>query len=68
MVFYMGLYKDIIERAVWTAVQSFLAVFTVADLSTAKSASVAGMGALISAVKSIAATKVGDPNTAATIK
>tara|TARA_R100000781_G_scaffold15171_2_gene12536 strand:+ start:379 stop:573 length:195 start_codon:yes stop_codon:yes gene_type:complete len=64
----MGLYKDIIERAVWTAVQSFLAVFTVADLSTAKSASVAGMGALISAVKSIAATKVGDPNTAATIK
>ena len=64
----MSLYKDIIERAVWTAVQSFLAVFTVSDLSSTKAASVVGMGALISAVKSIAATKVGDPNTAATVK
>ena len=64
----MSRYKDIIERAVWTAVQSFLAVFTVSDLSSTKAASVAGMGALISAVKSIAATKVGDPNTAATVK
>tara|TARA_R100001230_G_C5561179_1_gene85726 strand:- start:117 stop:314 length:198 start_codon:yes stop_codon:yes gene_type:complete len=64
----MGLYKDIIERAVWTAVQSFLAVFTVADLSSAKSASVAGMGALISAVKSIAATKVGNPDNASVLK
>ena len=64
----MTLYKDIIERAVWTSVQSFLAVFTVTDLSTTKAASVAGAGALISALKSIAASKVGDPANGSMIK
>ena len=63
----MSLYKDIIERAVWTAVQSFLAVFTVTDLSSTKAATVAGAGALISALKSIAATKVGDPSNGSTV-
>ena len=63
----MNVYKDIIERAVWTAVQSFLAVFTVTDLSSTKAATVAGAGALISALKSIAATKVGDPSNASTV-
>tara|TARA_R100001082_G_scaffold111075_2_gene93197 strand:- start:1574 stop:1747 length:174 start_codon:yes stop_codon:yes gene_type:complete len=53
-------YKDIIERAVWTAVQSFLAVFTVTDLASLEAASVAGAGALISALKTIASGKLGN--------
>lgn len=53
-------YKDIIERAVWTAVQSFLAVFTVTDLASLEAASVAGAGALISALKTIASAKLGN--------
>jgi hypothetical protein len=64
----MDLYKDIIERAMWTAVQSFLAVFTVADLSTTKTASIAGAGALIAALKGLAASKLGDPNNASTLR
>lgn len=64
----MGLYKDVIERAIWTAVQSFLAVFTVTDLTTSKAATVAAAGALISALKSVAASKVGDPNNASTVR
>ena len=53
-------YKDIIERAVWTAVQRFLAVFTVTDLASLEAASVAGAGALISALKTIASAKLGN--------
>ena len=53
-------YRDIIERAVWTAVQSFLAVFTVTDLASLEAASVAGAGALISALKTIASAKLGN--------
>ena len=64
----MELYKDIIERAIWTAVQSFLAVFAVTDLSTTKAASVAGAGALVSALKSIAASRLGDIGSASSIK
>ena len=64
----MSVYKDIIERAVWTAVQSFLAVFAVTDLSTTKAASVAGAGALVSALKSIAASRLGDIGSASSIK
>jgi|TARA_B100000902_G_scaffold393610_1_gene448193 hypothetical protein len=51
-------YRDIIERAVWTALQSFLAVFSITDLATLEAASVAGMGALISALKTVASTKL----------
>ena len=63
----MSLYKDIIERAVWTAAQAFLAVFTVGDLSSAKAAGVAAMGAAISVAKSIVASKVGDPSSASMV-
>lgn len=63
----MSLYKDIIERAIWTAAQAFLAIFTVADLSSAKAAGVAAMAAAISAVKSIVASKVGDPTNASMV-
>ena len=63
----MSLYKDIIERAVWTAAQAFLAVFTVGDLSSAKAAGVAAMGAAISVAKSIVASKVGGPSNASMV-
>lgn len=49
---------DITERAAWTFVQGFLSVFTLTDLSTARTALLAGAMALLSAVKSVAATKV----------
>ena len=45
---------DWVERTVWTAAQSFLAIFVVTDLSTLKSAATAGVAALLSAVKSLA--------------
>ena len=39
--------KDVIERAVWTGLQSFLAIFTVTDLASFEAAIVAGAGALL---------------------
>lgn len=62
------LQKDIIERVFWTAVQAFLAVFVVTDVTSAKAAGVAALAAAISAVKGIAATRVGDPESAALMK
>ena len=54
--------RDVAERAAWTFVQAFLAVFAVADLSTAKAAAVAGVGAALSVLKGFVATRVGGPN------
>lgn len=59
--------KDIIERTFWTAVQAFLAVFVVTDVSTAKSAGVAAIAAIVAAVKGIAASKVGNKESASTV-
>lgn len=56
------------ERVFWTAVQAFLAVFVVTDVTSAKAAGVAALAAAISAVKGLAATKVGDPQSAATLR
>jgi hypothetical protein len=53
--------KQMIEKSVATFVQSFLAVFVVTDLSSAKGALAAAVGAGLSVVKSWASTKVGDP-------
>jgi hypothetical protein len=60
--------KDIIERTFWTAVQAFLAVFVITDVSSLKSAGVAAAAAVIAAIKGIAASKVGDPESAAFLK
>ena len=43
-----------LERTLWTASQSFLAIFVVTDLSTLKSAATAGGAALLSAIKTLA--------------
>ena len=59
--------KDTLERAIWTAAQAFLAVFTVGDLASAKAAGIAAVAAGISVLKSVVATQVGDGSTAATL-
>ena len=50
--------KDIGTRAAWTFLQAFLAVFVVADLSTARGAALAGVAAVVSLLKGFVATKV----------
>ena len=62
------LYKDVAERALWTAGQTFIAVWTVADLESAKAAAVAAIAAGLSVVKGFAATKIGDKESASTLK
>lgn len=63
----VSLYKQTAERAVMTFLQAFLAVFSVADLSTGKTAVTAGVAAALSVVKSFVATKVGDKTTASLV-
>jgi len=53
-------YRDVLERAAATFLQAFLSVFAVADLSSAKSAAVAGVAAVLSLIKGIAASRFGD--------
>jgi len=62
------LYKDVAERALWTAVQTFIAVWTVGDLESARAAAVAAIAAGLSVVKGFAATKIGDKESASTLK
>tara|TARA_R100000808_G_scaffold3911_1_gene13310 strand:+ start:472 stop:663 length:192 start_codon:yes stop_codon:yes gene_type:complete len=49
---------DMLERAAWTFAQSFLGVFVVADLSSAKGAGVAGLAAVVSVLKTFVKDKV----------
>lgn len=62
------LQKDILERAIWTAAQAFIAVYTVGGVDEIKSAATAAVAAAISVVKGFVATKMGNPESAATIK
>lgn len=48
---------DIAERALWTFAQGFLGVFTLTDTGSARAAAVAGAMAVLSLVKSLAATR-----------
>lgn len=58
------LVRDVAERAVWTFVQAFLGAFVVTDLSTAKTAALAGLAAAIAVVKGFVASQVGEQNAA----
>jgi hypothetical protein len=63
--------RDTLERALWTFVQGALAVVPVellasGDLTAANAAFVGGVAAVLSLVKSVAATKIGDPHSAST--
>lgn len=62
------LIKDIAERALWTAAQTFLAVYTVGGVDELKSAATAALAAGLSVLKGFVATRVGDPKSAATLK
>ena len=50
--------NNMLERAAWTFVQAFLAVFVVSDLASVKSAAVAGLAAALSIVRTFAQDKV----------
>lgn len=62
------LHKDILERALWTAAQAFIAAYTVGGIDQVKSAAAAAVAAGISVIKGFVATKIGDPDSAATLK
>lgn len=57
-------FNDIMERSVATFMQAFVAVLSAGDGSALKSAAVAGVAALLSMVKSVVATKIGNKGTA----
>lgn len=63
----VSIYKQVGERALMTFAQTFIAMFVVADLSSAKGAATAALAAALSVVKSFAATKVGDKTTASLV-
>lgn len=67
-MFSKKLLKDIAERAIWTGIQTFLAVYTVGGLTELKAAGTAALAAMISVVKGFFATKVGDPDSASSLK
>lgn len=50
--------RDMFERAAWTMAQSFLAVFVVSDLASARAALVAGLAAALSVIKTYAKDRV----------
>ena len=52
--------RDALERAVWTAVESGLAVLVITDLTTLKASCVAALAALVAAAKSFAKSKLAD--------
>ena len=57
---------DIIERAVWTAIQAFVAYFAVSGTGGWKAAAASGIAAGISVVKSSIASFIGNPDSAST--
>lgn len=60
---------DVAERCWWTFLQAFLGTFTLTDVSTVRAAAVAGLASILSAVKSLAASKVaGTLSPASTVK
>lgn len=63
----VSIYKQVAERALMTFAQTFLAMFVVTDMASAKGALTAAVAAGLSVVKSFAATKVGDKSTASLV-
>jgi len=63
-----SLLKDVAERALWTAVQAFVAVYTVGGVNEVKAAATAAVAAGISVLKGFFSTQVGDPKSASSLK
>lgn len=60
---------DVAERAVFSFLETFLALFVVADLSTAKTAAVAGLTAAFAVVKgALASLRKDTISPASTVK
>lgn len=59
--------QDVAERALFTFVETFLAMFVLTDLTTAKTAAVGGAAAVLAVVKGMIATRVGQADTAAAL-
>ena len=57
--------KDLFERAIATFVQAFLAVYVVGSTDSLKAAAVAGAAAVLSFIKSVAASRFGDGSASA---
>ena len=69
--------RDATERVAWTFAQAAIAAvgsealavaFVGGDVDVLRAAGIGGLAAVLSLVKSIAAKRVGDPNTASTLK
>jgi hypothetical protein len=58
---------DVAERAIWTFIQAFLAVYVVGDMASTKTAAVAGAAAVLSVIKGYVATKAKPETGAATL-
>jgi hypothetical protein len=50
--------SDMLERAMWTFVEGFLAVFVLSDLASVEAAAIAGGAAALSVVKTFAKGKL----------
>lgn len=60
--------KDLAERCAWTFVQAFLGAYTITGGRKAvESAAIAGVAAVLSVVKSVAAKRIGDHDSASTV-
>jgi len=59
----MEAFKDLAARALWTALQAFLAVLIMGGLSSAKAAGVAGLAAGVSVIKSYIGAHFGTAKT-----
>ena len=67
----MSFARDLAERVFWTFVQAFLAPLTISailsgDPQVLRAGLVGGGAAVLSALKGVAASKVGTPGTAST--
>lgn len=60
--------KQVAERSIMTFIQAFAGVFVVTDLSSADQAVAAGLAAVLSVIKSLIATKIGNPESASLVE
>ena len=61
-------YLDLLERVVWTAIQSAAAEWVATGMTfDAQTAKIAGAAALASAVKCLMASRIGDSQSAAAL-
>ena len=61
--------KDLLERCTWTFVQAFLGAFVISGgTKAAQSAAIAALAAVLAVVKGEAARRIGDRDSASTVR